>query len=231
MLFDKNSGKYTVFLDPEVAIFLMEDNRYNACFNDLDEENKKIVHTKRQQALNLLAHELAHVEFDTHAIEPEAAPDYDSQKESLLYHLFEEYYACRRSSAIGESIITYNENYINDMEQRIYDEKWKYKTHVIELNEFCRLFHDLTRQCLIEMVAVLGSLEDKKTKKPFYENCRIGFIVDDFRTEFDGIYVAFRESNAITMSPLLSEKIHRYFASFGVYISELPEGIFYSIPD
>lgn len=231
VLFDKNSGKYTVFLDPEVAIFLMEDNRYNACFNDLDEENKKIVHTQRQQALNLLAHELAHVEFATHAIIPEVTLDYESQLESLLFSLFDEYYACRRSSAIGESIITYNEEYINDMEQKIHDEKWKYKTHVIELNEFCRLFHDLTKQCLLAMVAVLGSLEGKKTKKPLYESCRLGFIVDDFRTEFDKMYVAFRESNAITMCPSLSEKIHLYFASFGVHISERPEGVYYSIPD
>lgn len=72
-----------------------------------------------------------------------------------------------------------------------FDEKWKYKTHGIELNEFCRLFHALTKQCLVGMVSVLGSLEGKKTNEPLYESCRLGFIVDDFRIEFDRMYVAF----------------------------------------
>jgi hypothetical protein len=231
VLFDKNKDHYIVFLDPEYATLLMEDSMFNAFFNNLDEETNKIAHVERQRALNLLAHELAHVEFATQAIIPDVTPDYESQLESLLFSLFDEYYACRRSSAIGESIITYSEKYINDIEQKIHDEKWKYKTHVIDLNEFYRLFHDLTKQCLLAMVAVLSSLEGKKTKKPLYESCRIGFLVDDFRTEFDKIYVAFRESNAITMSPSLSEKIHLYFASFGVHISERPEGVYYSIPD
>lgn len=232
ILFNKDTGKYVVFLDPAIATFLMEDTMYNACFNSLDEENKKSLYVARQHALNLLAHELAHVEFATHAIIPEVTPDYESQIESLLYHLFDEYYACRRSAVVSsEYIISYDEKYINDIEQKAFDEKWKYKTHGIELNEFCRLFHALTKQCLVGMVSVLGSLEGQKTNEPLYESCRLGFIVEDFRIEFERMYVAFLDGNAITMTPLLTECINHYFDSFGVYISKRPEGMYYDIPD
>ncbi|TFZ41607.1 hypothetical protein E4100_00260 [Soehngenia longivitae] len=232
ILYDKNADKYVVFIDPNYATFLMEDTLYNVCFNNLDEEYKKNFYVLRQQALNLLAHELIHAEFASHAIVPEVTADYESQVESLLYQLFDEYYACRRSTIVSsEYIISYDEKYINEIEQKIIDEKWKYKTHQTELNEFCLLFHSLTKQCLIGMVSVLGSLEGKKTEEPLYKSCRLGFLVDDFRIEFDKMYVAFLAGNAITMPPLLAECINQYFDSFGVYISERPEGMYYHIPN
>lgn len=232
ILYDKNADKYVVFIDPNFATFLMEDTMYNACFNNLDAEYKKNLYALRQQALNLLAHELAHVEFASHAIVPEVTADYESQVESLLYQLFDEYYACRRSAVVSsEYIISHDEKYINDIEQKTIDEKWKYKTHQTELNEFCLLFHSLTKQCLIGMVSVLGSLDGKKTEEPLYKSCRLGFLVDDFRIEFDKMYVAFLDGKTITMPRVLAACVNRYFNSFGVYIAKHPEGMYYDIPD
>lgn len=232
MIHDKNTNKYIVFLDPDYAAFLMEDIVFDGCFKNLDEEKKKEAHIIRRQALNLLAHEFAHVENDLHLIRPEFTTDYESQIESLLYCIFDEYYACRRSSKVSsEAIIPYEEKYINDIEQKVMDEKWKYKTHQVELDTFCNVFHKLTKQCLIGMVSVLGSVGEKKTEQQFYERCKLGFVVDDFKKEFDKMYNAFLNGKTITIPSVLASCVNNYFESFGVYISQKPEGMYYHIPD
>lgn len=132
MLHDTKTGKFYVFIDPGFAAFLMDDTVLSACF-DNSEEAMTGARVARLQALNLLAHELAHVEFDTYANLPEAKTDLNGQLESLLYRLFEEYYACRRSAVVSsEHIISYDEKYINDIEQKIIELKWKYKTHEMD---------------------------------------------------------------------------------------------------
>ena len=232
MLHDTKSDKYFVFVDADIATFLMDDTVFNACFNNLDEENKKRAETEQKHALNLLAHELAHVEFDTHITLPEVKKDYDSQLESLLYHLFDEYYACRRSAIVSsEYIISYNEKYIIDIEQKVIDEKWDYKTHNMGLDEFCQLFHIHTKQCLIGMVSVLGMLEDKEIEGVLYENCRLSVIVDDFKREFDKMYCDFLDGKELSMPSVLVRRIKHYYDSFGVYISQRPEDMYYDIPN
>ncbi|MDD3611792.1 MAG: hypothetical protein PHU38_05435, partial [Eubacteriales bacterium] len=85
-------------------------------------------------------------------------------------------------------LLTYDENYISDIEERIIDEKWKYKTHQISLNDFCNYFHLLTRQTLINMVSIVSVLDKDLSNSAYYENCLIGMIVNIFKTEFDRIY-------------------------------------------
>lgn len=63
LLFNPETKKYVVFIDVMLATFIMDDTVFNACFNRLDEAALEEAKKKRQVSLNILAHELAHVEF------------------------------------------------------------------------------------------------------------------------------------------------------------------------
>lgn len=232
MLHDTNQNKYYVFIDGDMASILMNDPLFSNCFGRLDEKTQKLVELERQRALNLLAHELAHVEFHEHITLPEASQEYDSQIESLLYQLFDEYYACRRSAVVSsEGFISYDEKYIADIEQKIINEKWNYKTHAMSLTEFCKLFHSYTKQSLIGMVSALGSLADKQLPDSLYGNCKVGIIIDDFKSAFEKMYDNFIKEKSMSIPRSLVANIERYYDSFGVYISRHPKGLYYDIPD
>lgn len=231
MLYDSINKKYYIFIDSQIATFLMDDTLFNTCFKDLDEVNKCMVFSQRDYAFNLLAHELAHIEFHSNATTPVLTAMYDDQIISLLHHLFDEYYACRRSAVFpSDHYSSYNEGYIRGIEDRIIEEKWKYKRRENDLNKFVILFHDLTKQSLLGMVSVLGSLSGDPLQQPQFANCKLEVIINDFTVEFDNIYETFIERKEISFSPLLSSAIRKYFDSFSVFITQQTEGIYYDIP-
>ena len=232
LLLNQHSGKHIVFLDSEIATFLMGDSLTENIIKIAGEENRKTIEDGTQKALNLLAHELSHAEFANKVKQPTFNNSYQSQLENLCYQLLDEYYVCRKSSYLTSiNLLTYDENYIYDIEERIIDEKWKYKTHQISLNDFCNYFHLLTRQTLINMVSIVSVLDKDLSNSAYYENCLIGMIVDIFKTEFDRIYYDIHDDKKFVIPNSLLEAINSYYQAFGVYISEEPRGLYYYIPD
>lgn len=232
LLYNKSTNKHIVFLDPDIATFLMDDTLRKSIFANVAEEHKDIINHEIEKALNLLAHELSHAEFDAKVKIPDFTSKYYSQLENLSYHLLDEYYACRKSSYFSEiSLIPYDKQYIYEIEQRIIDEKWKYKTGETELNKFCKIFHSYTQQCLINIVAVLGSQIENLDNKTLYDNCYINIVIDVFKNEFDKLYVEIQNNKNITIPNSVLAAINSYYESFGIYISEQSERLFYSIPD
>lgn len=232
IIFNQNTEKYIVFIDSNYAVLLMTDDFFESSFKNIDKVNRSSLHLIRQKAFNLLAHELAHVEFATFSIRPEYKLCLEDQVKSLVYQLFDEYYACRRSVEVSTNyIVPYDENYIIDIERKINDVKWEYKKYKIGLNEFCRIFHDLSSQSLIGMVSVFGEMEQNKDISTFYKNCKLNTIVKDFKVCFDNLYITFLEKRSIVLPQILTQCIIKYYSSFGVYITEQSEGLYYNITD
>lgn len=232
MLYDSINSKFYIFIDPQLATFLIDDELFNIYFNNLDEGNTRRVISQRQYAYNLLCHELAHMEFHSSTIAPDISTSYDHQIKSLIYNLFDEYYACRRSTVIpSDHYSSFNDEYIHSIEQRIIEEKWRYKTRQSELNDFVGLFHALTNQCLLGMVSVLGSLGAEPLDRQIFTRSKLRSIVGDFSKEFGNSFNIFIKDNAISFSPLLTDAIKKYFDSFGVLLSQRDNGVYYDIPD
>ncbi|WFF71816.1 hypothetical protein [Proteiniclasticum sp. QWL-01] len=232
MLYDSVNNKFYIFIDPQLATFLIDDELFNIYFNNLDDDNTRRVISQRQYAYNLLCHELAHMEFHSNTIAPDTSTSYDHQIKSLIFNLFDEYYACRRSIIIpSDHYSSFNDEYIGGIEQRITEEKWRYKTRESELHEFVGLFHALTNQCLLGMVSVLGSLGGEPLQQHLFVDCKLGIIVNDFNVEFDNTYYKFIRDKAISFSPLLSSVVKNYYDSFRVFLSQRDNGVYYDIPD
>lgn len=81
------------------------------------------------------------------------------------------------------------------------------------------------------MISVIGSLEDKQSPDLLYENCRLGIFVDHFKTVFRKLYCDFIEGKSVSIPYTLVADVKRYYDSFGVYVSQCPEGVYYNIPD
>ena len=89
---DKKTGKHVIFLNAEEAAYLLDDSVINQCCKD--DETKKDWHMRCNRIINLLAHELAHVEFNSlFTIQTEFPHDtaFDDMLEFLSIIMFQEY--------------------------------------------------------------------------------------------------------------------------------------------
>lgn len=232
MLRDPKTGKYTVFIDVMLAGHIMEDNLFNSCFKNLDEDNLSIAKRSRQESLNILAHELSHVELATTLERPKTEKSLHSGYIQQAYNLFDEYYACRKAGALfPSSIADDDEKFILDLEDRIDSERWNYKTHKMSLNQFCSIFHQLSEMTLIRLVSVLGGYAAEGRNDLPFQNSLVGKQAAEFRTCFDRLFLQVVNGDTVDFSELPTSAIDRYFRDLGVEISDTSRGLYYSIPD
>lgn len=235
MIHDEKNDTYFIFIDPDIATFVMDDNMFNRCFSSFDEENKTLVVQQRKQALNLIAHEMAHIEFDTKVKRPYFNRCYSDGLLSQAYVLFDEYYACRKASIVAPgSLIEDNGDYIIKIEQFIDEERWKYKTREKSLDEFVALFHKYAELVLIRTVSIAGENIGRELPikiTDLLENTEVQQYADSLAQVCDEIYGRLETQNEITIDNRITDIIDQYFISLGVQISDSPQGVYYAIPD
>lgn len=90
MMYDSNDDRYYVFLDSGFAAFLMGDDFFNMCFPEGHPKRTASL-IIRQQALNLLFHEISHAEFDQRVQRPEITKSLDGGLTKQAYILLDEY--------------------------------------------------------------------------------------------------------------------------------------------
>lgn len=228
---NKENDKYYIFIDYEKGMFLMSDDLQKNSFKYLDEKQTNVIKTEKQIALNLLAHELSHVEFETKIGIAEFDETLDSQIRMVIYNLFSEYYACRRSAAVSsKTIALYDEQTIKKLEKEIIREKWRYKTNKIRIDDFCHIFHEYTALCMISVSCILGNQYKENTNCNIYKDCKVNKVAKIFEKEFATIYSDIKNREKIFFNSHLEDTIMRYYESFGVYPSQKEQGIYYYIP-
>ena len=231
MIYVDEEDSYYVFIDSEKAKFMVDDRMFEVFFSKLKEEDYEQCLIERKQAFNLLAHELAHVELESNISIDVSAETLQEQVVSMWKQIFEEYYACRRASRIyGESsIINHNEEYLNDIENEIMNQRRRYNYRQIELDEFCKVFHKYAIMSLIHVVSELGCSKEINIDVA-YENVKVGKYILDLNNEFSEMYEMVCNEGILIVSEKLIKLAFNYFAEFRRYISETETGIRYDIP-
>ena len=231
MMYDPDGDKYYVFLDSQFATFLMGDAFFNSCFPE-GHPGRATSLMLRQQALNLLFHEISHTEFDQRVQRPAITKSLEGGLTKQAYILLDEYYACRKAATIANVSIHGDEvGFVNDLEERIDSERWRYKRREIDLNTFIGMFHSYTEMSLIRLASVLGANDavgDKNLPFPGTKLFSVGVVLNNV---FSKLFEAIEAGETIDMPVEVKQAIHFYFHQLGVDIEDRLNGLYYSIPD
>lgn len=232
VVYIKKEDAYYVFIDVDKAMFIVEDNMFKLLFSNLNSLNYEKCLKERKQALNLLVHELSHVEMES-IIKSNSILDNDFKENIsiMLGDIFNEYYACRRAKPIyGEyCMIQHDEGYLNNIENKIMIQRKKYNNRLISLNDFCYLFFEYTRLYIIHVASEIGSIYGDK-ENVVYDNLRIGKYIEDLKSEFDKMYdIVFKEKKLLISDKLINTVID-IWKEFRIYIIETERGIRVDIP-
>lgn len=231
MIYVSEEDSYYVFVDADKATFMVDDKIFEIFFSELKEEDYEQCLVERKQAFNLLAHELSHVELESNISIDISTETLQEQVVSMWKQIFEEYYACRRASRIygDSSTIKHNEEYLNDIESEIMNQRRRYNYRQIELDDFCKVFHKYVRMSLIHVVSELGCSKESNVDIA-YKNVKVGKYILDLSNEFSEMYEMVCNERKLVVSEKLIKLAFDYFAEFRVFITETEEGIRYDIP-
>ena len=232
ILYDTERKKYSVFIDKQLALFILDDELFELFFSKLDNDHYNAVLNQRMLSLNILAHELSHVEFQIRVKTPDPQRSLSSMLGQQAYILLDEYFACRKAALLfPKSLADDDERFIYDLEKRISNERWDYKTGKIDLNQFCKQFHSLTEMALIRLVSVLGSFHAIDDERLPFQNTCVGKRAPIFNNEFITLYRRIMAGDSFSMPDSILNEIYTYFLDLGVEIEERSQGLYYSIPD
>lgn len=232
LLYNAEIDKYDVFIDEMLAAFILGDEVFDAWFNNLDDESLAEAKTKRAFSINILVHELAHVEFALRVPLPKQEKSLHGGYIRFVYELLNEYYACRRAASFSaRTIADDDEKFILDLEGRIDKERWRYKQGYIDLNSFCKEFHELTEMALIRLVSVLGTYAaENKDYLPF-PNTTLGKQAMHFGQSFGSLFSQILNKEEMMVTAFPTDAVDSYYQDLGVIISDTGKGLYYSIPD
>lgn len=116
------------------------------------------------------------------------------------------------------------------IEKHIMDNRMKYNTRELDLNDFVPMFHQYTRQALMYIAANVGSKHGVEIADAFFENCRCYPLLQELEKEFDCFFAKMEKGEKIVISSQLVEWLKEYYELFKVYISETVQGWYYDIP-
>lgn len=233
MIYVPSQEKYHIFLDSEYGAFLVDDEIMDVVISRMN-GNRALINnivTQRKCAMNLLAHELEHYKLAKAQVAPRANGSFDNYCESVIFELFDEYNASRRSIEVSHvSVFTYDEEYMLKIEKYILDQRLKYNKRKLSLNQFVSLFHQYTRQALMYIAANIGSKHGNEDDQPVFEECRCSSLIKDLEQAFGNLFCLVQRDEKIAVSRSLVDWLKKYYELFGVYISETAEGWYYDIP-
>jgi len=232
-LFNKDTGLQVVFVDSFMGTLLLDNDFFDTVSSSLSQEQgieDLMVH--RKLANNLIAHEMAHVEFDSLVVEPFFPCDtYASQVSSISWRLINEYYACKKAAAIESTSIIPNESeYILELERAVMAQRRSYNFLKVSLESFVATFAEYTRMALIYAASAIGDAQGSEAPMPKFEGCKIADVMGEMSDALSKSYPAIK-SGALTEPPSeLDEAIIAYHQTFEVYISNVDEGEKWDIP-
>lgn len=232
-LLDKETGLQVVFVDSFMGTLLLDNDFFETISSNLSQEQgveELMVH--RKLANNLIAHEMAHVEFDSFVDEPFFPCDtYINQVSSISWRLINEYYACRRAAAIeSTSIIHDDSEYILELERAVMAQRHSYNFLQVSLESFVATFAEYARMALIYAASAIGDAQGSGSPTPDFKECRIGSVMSKLENALSACYPDIRLGELAGPPKELDEAIIAYHHSFEVFISIVEEGEKWDIP-
>lgn len=231
-LLDKKTNKYVVFLDAEYGNMLLGDNFFEEVLSSFDDKQYvKNMKALRQMAINLLAHELSHIEFETLTNEPSFPATYDGELRFTSWLLVNEYYAARSAAHFeSHSINLSAKEALIETEEIIGRERKKYNLREISLNEFAALFIEYTRLALIYGVSVIAESRGSNSDIPEFDSCNFTIAAKELTNLLDTEYKAVKSGAGEIKCQAISDAVIKYHESFDVFITDTTDGICFNIP-
>ena len=218
MIIAKDTGMYYVFINAERATFLLSEDLLNILYKD-DPEGRQEGVSKRDFAINLLAHELSHVEYHSTVETRTLLPHYnafDKYIEELAFIMFDEYYACRRACEFcTASDRTTTRDTILKIESKALELVSLFRKNEISAVEFLPQFQEWLQMSLNEACYLLGdaSFEHDVTE---LNECRIHSIIDDIDWTFNDLYREARQEKKILMPLCVRNSVLDYYRQFDI---------------
>ena len=229
-LVDKETGRYTIFIDSNFGVALVNDDIIDVFLQAIPDQ-KESIFLQRAASRNLVAHEFMHAEFDSCHMKPQFGTSHEERLKSIAWLLYDEYNACRNAAAIEPMpFISDTEKGILDIEKIIIAERRKYNFRDIDLTNFRLQFLEYTKMALIFLVSALGDSEGASKEIPDYPNCMINNISVNIA---DGLHTMSESIDIGNFEEPLEEvarTVRLYHELFHVFISDTPQGEYWDIP-
>ncbi len=213
-IFDSKTGKHSIFLNAEEATFLLDDSVIDR-FHKGDEEGKKNSYKQRDHIINLLAHELSHVEYNsliTTIVSFSSKNPYDEYLKGLAIIMFEEYYACRRASEVS---IPFYDEYLKDsiknIESNVEKLVYKFRTNELRADIFRARFLERLQMTLDDMCYLLGDTASREHAECDLKNTKLHGIVGSIKREFNELYFSARNQHQVVVPLVIRNDVIKYY--------------------
>lgn len=230
LLFDKNEDHFYIFLHRDIAQYLMSDTLLEALSVGMSKEAFHDLTTKKEYALNMLVHEIAHAKIYKQIwLYKEQKRGFLCILNKLSRILFDEYCACREAcSIVTNSTFSTNENDIIHLENELITASKQHKHLTISAIQFADILFQNTELILKHLVSYIGSCDGINQSIEGYSECKIANYVGLFEKELSTMYVHLNTLKDIEYSAL-SQIILRYFSHLQIRIIELADGFCFEI--
>lgn len=215
---DPDTGEYTVFLNADHATALLSDVIIEACFQN-NPSGKNQALERRDYVINLLAHELSHVEYgstiDAETDLPQDNP-FNKYIADLIYIMFDEYYACRRAYEVYPfSLRAGTKETILQIETKVDELVNAFFNHTVKADVFIGRFQEWIQFALNEMCYLLGEASNNKEVNELKE-CRIQSILNEIEKTFNELYISARNHHFVMIPSSLWKCIMQYYNQFNI---------------
>lgn len=229
-LINRDTGLYTVILDSNFGVTLVDDELFELILQ-LAPGQEEECRTQRATSRNLVAHEFTHVEFESTHAKPTFGTSYREQLKSVAWLLYDEYNACRCAAAIEPiSFIPDDEKYVIEIERILMDARRNYTVRRIGQNEFGAQFSEYTRLALVYMASSMGDAEGAGKKVPDYTNCRAANVVPNLAKALHDMRNTIDTGSYDEALVATAEAVRLYHEQFQVFITNVSQGEYWDIP-
>ena len=218
-IFNKATGKQVVFLNAEKATFLLDDSVIDQ-FHKNDEEGKNNSYRRRDHIINLLAHELSHVEYNSLITAKTSFPNknlFDEYLDGLAIIMFEEFYACRRASEVS---IPFYDEYLKDsiknIESNVERLVYKFRTNELRADVFRAHFLEWLQMTLDDMCYLLGDIISSEHAECDLKDTKLHCVVGSIKREFNKLYDSARNQHQVVIPLAIRNDVIRYYNMYKI---------------
>ena len=241
------SESAVIFLDKECLLYYAADNIIQKI--PYGEEIIATVYRARSFWVNTLHHELCHVDernkrksiswLQNRRIDP--AEPFDRYLD-LAMILFEEYYACRKSSGTHFILGLDTNNLVDEVriiESEIFAKRTAYNDGKISLESFFQFFVSYSRLLLTRVAYALGNyycVDDDKRKEQYnwlsdkLDGTNAGEILHELDMALNNLYEVYPQWENENVLEDLADLVGYYYLLFRITLHNHGESLFISIP-
>lgn len=230
---NKDNTDVYVLLDASVISFIIDDEFLNTVFKEIDTEHRNFILTNRRMAINTLYHELSHIEM---SLKYNFISNSDKSIKSYITiianRLLEEYYACRRASVYyREDSFNADSKYseISKIEKTILDERKQYNLRNISLDDFVSNFREFASLGLIYAISYYANFYGCEKELDKYIGLKLQKHIQNISLSLSELFENLNANRTFNFDNL-NKEILNYFEEFEIYLSDTPNGIYWSIP-